>query len=380
MPSSTMEHSVFNDLESPTCEEIINCSFSKWYALYKDFTLTKVKIIKPLPQSFIDYLTSDGIKLPGDDSGGHIWPNSDNEYSDWEGEEQAEEEEEVNILKKNANLNPIESFQKLHDELKQYVKSFNYKFTPKLNWSAPKDATWILMNNTLKCTSVNDLYLVLNASNYIMHDITNAFDEVDGEEKEKEIIKEKLGFEYELILREWFDDFNPALEFRCFVKNRSLIAISQRDLNYYDYLITLYDKIYDSIVDFFEKNIQTSFPNDNFVFDIYFQRSLNKVFLIDINPFVRSTDPLLFTWHEITLLNPTEKDFKLDFRIVDKVNAGRFASKEHSENQVPKDVVDASLGSSTMSELASSWQKLMQNEKYDNTSSDDDNDNDNDDK
>ena len=48
---------------------------------------------------------------------------------------------------------------------------------PKLNWSAPKDATWIsLKQNSMECNTPNDIYLLLKSSDFITHDLEHAFD------------------------------------------------------------------------------------------------------------------------------------------------------------------------------------------------------------
>ncbi|CCH44582.1 Cell division cycle protein [Wickerhamomyces ciferrii] len=342
-----------------TKEQIVNCSFSSWYPKYKKH-VPKAHIIKPLPQSFIDYLSSDGIELPDD---GHYAVNvgdGDNEYSDWssdsdndEGDESADEEDDGQKVSQ-GKKNTFEQFKEVHEDIKDYIRQ-NGPVTPKLNWSAPRDATWILTSNTMKCENASDVYLLLNSSNYITHDLSSGFAGV--EEEEENDTKKETELEFELVLRKWFN-INPALEFRCFVKNRKIIGVTQRDLNYYDYLDSLSEKIRDLIDDFFEEVLIDSFPDDNYVFDVYLPRPFDRVWLIDINPFARKTDPQLFTWHELAITEVTD-DFDYDLRLITETNKGRFAVKEHSENQVPQDVVDASYDPSLMVELAKEWRELQ---------------------
>ncbi|ONH68605.1 hypothetical protein BON22_1545 [Cyberlindnera fabianii] len=224
--------------------------------------------------------------------------------------------------------------------------------TPKMNWSAPRDAVWIMATNTMKCDNASDVYLLLNASNYIMHDISSAFSECDGltEDDLKDV-------QYELVLRKWFN-VNPALEFRVFVKDRHIIGITQRDLNFYDYLDALKPTIRNLVDEFFETVIVDTFPDDDFVMDVYLPRPFDKVFLIDINPFSRKTDSQMYTWHELASMNP-ETIEEYDIRLVTETDKGRFATKEHSENMVPMDVVNASLDSHAMAELAQQWKELQ---------------------
>lgn len=104
---------------------------------------------------------------------------------------------------------------------------------------------------------------------------------------------------------------NPSLEFRCFVKSRVLVGISQRDhLNHYTYLGELKDSLGYEIEEFFENYLQDSFPDDSFVFDVFVPEPYDRVFLIDINPWAPTTDPLLFTWYE--LLSITDEELRPD--------------------------------------------------------------------
>ncbi len=209
----------------------------------------------------------------------------------------------------------------------------------------------------MKCENASDVYLLLKSSNYITHDLSSAFDEVKPEQEECKDDQKSTELEYELVLRKWFN-INPALEFRCFVKDRRIIGITQRDLNYYDYLDNLSEKIRDLIDEFFEDVLAESFADESFVFDVYLPRPFDRVWLIDINPFARKTDSLLYTWHELATTE-VDDDFDYELRLITETNKGRFAVKEHSENQVPQDVVDASLDPSMMVELAKEWQELQ---------------------
>ena len=47
-----------------TGQDILNCSFSTWYAKYHRLS-PRARIIKPLPEEFLNFLKSDGIVIPG---------------------------------------------------------------------------------------------------------------------------------------------------------------------------------------------------------------------------------------------------------------------------------------------------------------------------
>lgn len=56
-----------SSLEFPpvTGQDILNCSFSSWYAKYHRLS-PRARIIKPLPEGFLTFLKSDGIVIPGE--------------------------------------------------------------------------------------------------------------------------------------------------------------------------------------------------------------------------------------------------------------------------------------------------------------------------
>lgn len=258
---------------------------------------------------------------------------------------------------------------------------------PKLNWSAPKDATWISMKkNSMECSTTNDIYLLLKSSDFIMHDLEHAF---DGCAPDSSLTKE--GIKYVLVLRKWFK-VNPSCEFRCFVRDRRIVGICQRDLNHFAFLFPLREQMRDTILEFFEKTLKKTFPDGNFVFDIYLPEPYDRVRLMDINPWAPRTDPLLFSWLELLTLpvpkpllgipdtgeipalpvNSSDEDtqdeeieeveWKPEFRLVkkDDPEAYSFASPQYSAHKLPKDVVDASLsGESGMREFANQWKKML---------------------
>lgn len=118
--------------------------------------------------------------------------------------------------------------------------------------------------------------------------------------------------------------------------------------------------MYSKITSFCEDHVIGVFPDPDFIVDLYIPRPFDKVWIVDINAFSRTTDLLLFTWHELTELQTNNAE--VDFRLVTQHNLARFAAKEHSENYVPRDIVDASLDSLAMANLAREWNKLNYND------------------
>lgn len=371
---SPMTTHVFNKVPV-TPSQVVNCSYSNWLRLFPKF-VSKSRVFSPLPEAFLEYLESDSIILH-DEGDLKVVINSDNDYSDWENED-SEDNDEEEILKdeKNKGLgkdqpplskrqvqhkNPIAGFEKLHNDINLAIKELGGSITPKLNWSSPKDAKWILPNSTTRCFNANDVYLLLNSSDHIVHDLDHAFDDCNDDGLHVDETPKGRNIDMELVLREWVD-INPALEFRVFVRRNQIIGISQRDLNYYDYLDSLKTELSSKIIDFCQNHVIGVFPDTDFIIDLYVPRPFTKVWIVDINTFSRSTDLLLFTWHELTEVQEKNEAIstasEVDFRLVTEHNVGRFAAKEHSENYVPRDIVDASLDSLAMANLAREWNKL----------------------
>ncbi len=249
-----------------------------------------------------------------------------------------------------------------------------------------------LSKNSMECRSANDIYLLLKSSIFITHDLEHAFDDcIDP--PQKTILAANIP--YALILRPFFK-INTSFEFRCFVRDRTIIGISQRDLKYVGYSDQLLAQLQATIQHFFDKKLKSSFPDPNFAFDVYLPEPHDRVRLIDINPWAPRTDPLLFSWLELLSLKipgsyiglpessstpsihvstsdeDTEDDtveelpFKPEFRIVhkDDPEAYNFGTAPYSAHKLPRDVVDASSqGRGAMRELIEQWERLMRGEE-----------------
>lgn len=288
---------------------------------------------------------------------------------------------------------------------------------PKLNWSAPKDATWISATNSMACTTPNDVYLLLKSSDFITHDLEQVFDDCEDEsedendtakaDEEASVDKSLSNVPYNLVLRKTIPAFNPALEIRCFVRSRHLLCMCQRDLNHFDFLPRLIPKLRSLIQGFFEENLKRSFPEESFVFDVYVPPPHDRVWLIDVNPWAQRTDPLLFSWMEILNMRGEEQNvaddsqdgvlrlslngrgsmslgsdlddeqdedeedeeseddedvFTPEFRLVnrDDPEAYNFNTPQYSAHKLPKDVVDASAdGEAGLREFMGTWREIV---------------------
>ena len=345
----------------------------------------------PMPAPFLAYLHSDSIVLPPEDKP----PTDDDGYDSFSEDEDADEASD-----------PSTEWKDFHTQVKDTIAEFGGKVTPKLNWSAPKDATWVNATNDTECRSANDIYLLLKSSDFVTHDLEHAFDDCvpDTESASKPEVP------YHLVLRK-YANFNPSLEFRCFVRDRKLLCLCQRDQNHYDFLFPLRDSLRSRIQAFFDEKLKDTFPDPNFVFDVYLPAPHQRVWLVDINPWAERTDPLLFSWLEILQMKdpigiqeekdaveeqfvrlslngnnnfsvpetaPAEEEsesesededegdddapFLPEFRLIkrDDPEAYAFSTPQYSAHKVPKDVVDASLaGPGGMSEFLGKWQDIL---------------------
>ena len=368
-----------------TKQHILNCSFHNWHPKYRAIT-PKARLV-PLPSAFVDYLKSDGIVLPPEENDNGTWSDDDSGiFSGADNNDGGEQEE----------ADPSLHWRDTHDAIERTIEELGGKVAPKLNWSAPKDATWIAATNSMECSSPNDIYLLLKSSDFITHDLAHAFDDTADQSTttDPEIL-------YHLVLRKWIN-LNPSVEFRCFVRDRQLIALCQRDLNHFDFLFNMQDKLRQRVQDLFDSKLRDTFPDPNFTFDVYIPPPHDKVWVVDFNPWAMRTDPLLFSWMELLTMDvpeaqaqdkedvvripiaraggpvvislddiesasdsdesdedDVEEIWQPEFRLVrkDDPEAYGFTTPQYSAHKMPKDVVDAaSGGEGMMREFAMQWQ------------------------
>ena len=378
-----------------TQEHILHCSYHYWHPRYR--TLTPKARLIAVSQPFIDYLRSDGIVLPAEDNK----PKSSSTDTDSgifsASTSPADSEDE------DEEPDPSLAWLDIHTKIKETIAELKGSVYPKLNWSAPKDATWIAATNSMECRTANDIYLLLKSSDFITHDLEQAFDGCEkGSDSNKSSCPEESApnsndsIPYHLVLRKTIPALVTSLEFRCFVRKRRLLCMCQRDLNYYAFLPSLVPNLRARIQEFFERNLRRTFPDENFVFDIYIPAPHNRVWLMDINPWAVKTDPLLFSWLEILQMreldhfdelsnekndqsdnisreedgeeDEEEVEYVLEFRLVnrDDPEAYSFNTPQYSAHKLPKDVVDASgNGQAGLRDFMGQWRDILKKQERD---------------
>ncbi|KAL8966799.1 MAG: hypothetical protein Q9197_005785 [Variospora fuerteventurae] len=391
-----------------TRSHILHCSYHSWHPKYRSIT-PKARLI-PLTAPFLSYLRADGIILPPE--------ANDNEYvsADTDSGIFSSASTSTDSLSdtdsESSYIDPSLSWPEIHLRIKSTIEELGGNVVPKLNWSAPKDATWINATNNMECRSPNDVYLLLKSSDFITHDLEQAFDSCSSphppsppannttDSPETKPDDGNSSISYHLILRKNIPALATSLEFRCFVRARTLLCLCQRDLNHYDFLADSVDSLRVQIQRFFDENLKDSFEDADFIFDVYVPPPYQRVWLIDINPWAPRTDPLLFSWLEIlTMRGPGEEHgerlewdgdgddnkgdgeenvdvgrssddedaeeeeiFEPEFRLVGRNDpeAYSFNTPQYSAHKMPKDVVDASGdGEAGLREFMGRWREIV---------------------
>ncbi|CAF4433916.1 unnamed protein product [Rotaria socialis] len=312
------------DLPRVSVQDVLNCSFSVWYPIFAKYSIKSV--ILNLTDDVLEYLRSDEFYLPMSaneamDNMRQINAETSDEDDPWPDEDTCDD-----TTKKI-------SFPELEQNIKNVLDEYNAVF-PKLNWSSAKDARWMISDSRLKCMNLADIFLLLKSSDFIAHDLCEPFKFCyDATDDYLPIIQ------YVLVLREW-SALQPSKEFRCFVKNNQIVAISQRDSeNYYEFIGATADQIVSNIVAFFHNNIQNKFPSTDFVIDIY-RKDSNKLYIIDFNPWGPMTDSLLFDWPDLVNLSLQNNNDEPEFRYVNSQHG--IKPNSYTQYAMPKDIADIS--------------------------------------
>ncbi|KAJ7784611.1 D123-domain-containing protein [Mycena metata] len=322
--------------------DVLRFQFSSWYPVFSSISV-KSTILRPLPREFVDYLHSDGVYVPegSDDLPAESTLSDDEDDSD-EGSDDSE-----GVQRRFA-------FPELDAQIRECIQTYGSVF-PKLNFSSPKDASWILpASSPLKCTSPADVYMLLKSSDFITHDLT------------PELVFEGCTpadspptYELELVLRKWYP-VDRSRELRCFVRQNILLGISQRDTNYYDFLNDEPTRsgIISSVRTFWETRIQTKWEGPpDYTFDFLLTRDLARGHILDFNPYAPRTDPLLFTYDDLHALSLLPTD-AAELRVIDSRShpAATSNAPANQHNMIPFEALSLSNGRD-INEFSEAWKE-----------------------
>jgi hypothetical protein len=183
-----------------TEEDIDNCQFHVWYPLLQKNTIKS--IIIPLNDDFIDYLKQDGIVVP-------------KSVSDVLDTNESDDDNDNKSLSTSSDGLKVDSFPEIEEAIKKAIDELDGDVFVKTNWSAPIDAGWINCE-TMKCRNINEVFLLLKASDRIMFDIEKMYELCSPSTK-------STPHSPTLVIRKWAN-LQPSMEFRIFVKDSALIG------------------------------------------------------------------------------------------------------------------------------------------------------------
>lgn len=274
------------------CEKSYS-SFHKWYPFFEKQTFKS--IIVEIPAEVLAYLNEDGIVLP-------VEAVSDKQtdthkfYGDISDNGSLSDGHEIdqNSDDGDTEIDTVEqpSFPAFSQELQLAIDALGGSVFIKGNWSAPTDASWIIPNKNLKCSSIEDIYLLLNSSSRLQDN----FNSLKSEDT------------HYIVIKKW-EDICPSSEFRCFVCNNSLIGISQRDCSdMHSYIPDAKMDIIRDVTKFFTKYLKNSCLLSTYTFDVIRLPS-GKVTLVDIGLFDKEfSKSYLFSWDELIEISNSNRE------------------------------------------------------------------------
>lgn len=341
--------------------------FSQWFPRYRRHTIKATILdLKTIQPDFVEWLDEDTLVLPKNSestllrqgSPVHAPDDPESDTSDDEGD----------------GVQPRD-FGALNAKIRQVIEDYEAVF-PKLEWSAPQDAAWILPGSTLRCSTPADVYLLLKSSDFVSKDVAQL--------QELNSMAEHSTFP-SLVLKKFFT-IPTSHEFRCFVRNGRLQAISQRDAGtFFEHLQSPSQQdIIRTKLQHFHYNVlwpneeSQRFPIADFVWDAYLTRDQSRVLIVDINPYLSRTDSLLWSWSEIDeeVERTTENGSDLNplpmLRLVTSRAQTTQSFPTYAHNMVPSDVMDIAQGCD-IAQFAQDFNSSLAEAALDNSSSDESN-------
>lgn len=190
-------------------------------------------------------------------------------------------------------VTPSQDITMIEAELEKLIIRYPDGAFVRLGSRSPKDS-WLGYKEGFKVTDAKKaLRIMLDGSERIVDDLHLAL---------------RMRYDPWIWVRQWISwiEENPWSEFRCFMKDRKLVGISQ--YNYLRGVVYPEIKSHEGIIKWgieqFFKDFERECHLDDVVFDVFVkikERGNEKqieVKLLEINPFFEMTDPCLFYWRE----------------------------------------------------------------------------------
>ena len=319
-----LRHVLFTEIMK--IEEVLQCALPNWYERFEKVTFPTVVV--PIPGDVLEYLKDNGSLVLPMECNRESYDGTEEDYDDFGDVDWNDHSEERESDQK--------SFPEFSQAIQRHINNFGGDVFIKLNWSCPKDATWVAFNNNLKCSSLSQVYLLLKSSDFVAHDLTQPFKDCEDWSEAAQAVQ------YSLVLRRWVD-INPGTEVRCWVADNQVLAMCQRDTsNFYPHMALEEDSIKQDVLSFFSEHISSRLPLTRFVMDVV-RPSKDNVVLVDFNPWGDTTDSLLFSWAELDAWSASlARDDCPVFRCIEEGGGVRPPPFRHYS--LPRDVVDLATG------------------------------------
>ncbi|WFD19300.1 hypothetical protein MCAP1_001525 [Malassezia caprae] len=305
---------------------LLATQYGTWYPWLRQNTPKSVVIdLEEVEPAFVQWLDEDGLALSD--------ANDDHRV-----QRSIPRDDDAEVLSEPSDDGDENGayFPALSARIAEVLRDFHAVF-PKLNWSAPQDAAWIMPGHTLKCQTPNDVFLLLKSSDFAMKDLVQLRELQKACEAERRPERPRL----QLVLKKWFD-MPRSHEFRCFVRDGQLIGACQRDVTYYEHLQdpAVQAQIQRMLAKCYRAHIAPHAPT-NIVWDVYLTRHLDRAFVMDLNPWLPRTDTLLWTFDELHAAPALEP---VPLRVLTSAAQATQALPTYSAHMVPADVVAMSQG------------------------------------
>lgn len=271
------------------------CSFETWYPSLQGRGATVRSEVLALPDSFVAYLSADGIVLPPAPPGLELRgtdprrtaPATEDSYDvvgdvDWDDSSDDSDDSDDAAEEQDEQEQP--GFPELEAAVDAALTRLKDEVFVKLNWTSPQDAAWAA--GGLKCRSVGEVLLLLKSSDFVQHDLHHAYENCwDWDRAARPGSAGPAGVK--LVLRRW-SHLNRAMEFRCFVLDGKLAAVAQRYVqDFYAFLqpgCGERDAVVEAVQTLFaERGVAEALPQRSCVVDVFVDKQ-SRAWLLDFAP------------------------------------------------------------------------------------------------
>ncbi|OMH85998.1 Cell division cycle protein [Zancudomyces culisetae] len=207
----------------------------------------------------------------------------------------------------------IQLSEPIQNEIQQAIEELGGKVIPRMGWSFPTDAGWIISTNgSIQCENVNQVMMVLKASDKISRDIEKPYGLLA-------LSDNNAGDKFEIVLNR-FINTDLGQEFRVFVRNKRVIAISKVDeempSQQGNVRVQSYDEIKSKIIKLFNKAIKEAIETSNYTFDVYIVSGNkgSRTYILGFKLFAPINSAKMFDWDELLTISEDVSEEDVEIR------------------------------------------------------------------